>query len=200
MMMARVGRQAMSLELLNTLASIGTFVVIGTTAIAAVIQLRHLRANNQLEGLLDVLARVEDEQFNKWLTDTQHELPKLLDDPDYVQSILENRFDRNVAWLQLGNQYERVGSLLKYRLIPEEPFLDVYCARAIRAWELMLPITGILRRDPVDQSTWENFEYMYVRAKEWMARHKRGNYPAHVARAVVPPYPLPDTRNFDLTG
>ena len=64
----------MSLELLNTLASIGTFVVIGATAIAAVVQLRHMRANNQLEGLLDVLARVEDESFNKWLTDTQREL------------------------------------------------------------------------------------------------------------------------------
>lgn len=190
----------MSLEWLNTIASIGTFVVIGATAIAAVIQLRHLRANNQLEGLLDVLARVEDEQFNKWLTQTRHELPQLLADREYVQSIMDNTFDRNVAWLQLGNQYERVGSLLKYRLIPEGPFLDVYCARAIRAWELLLPVTSILRRDQADQSTWESFEYMYVRAKQWMERHKTGNYPAGTPRAKVPPFPLPGPRNLDLTG
>lgn len=180
----------MSIELLNTIASIGTFVVIGATAIAAVIQLRHLRANNQLEGLLDVLARVEDEQFNKWLTDTRRELPKLLADPEYVQSVLDNTFDRNVAWLQLGNQYERVGSLLKYRLIPEEPFLDVYCMRAVRAWNTLLPILSLMRSEG-DDSTWENFEYMYVRAKCWLARHEKGNYPSGIERADVPPFHIP---------
>ena len=79
----------MSLELVNALASVGTFLVIGATAIAAVIQLRHMRANNQLEGLLDVLARVEDETFNKWITDTRRELPQMLADPTYVQSIID---------------------------------------------------------------------------------------------------------------
>jgi hypothetical protein len=175
------------LEILSTAAAIGTFVVIGATAIAAVIQLRHMRANNQLEGLLDVLARVEDESFNKWLTETQRELPKLLADPQYVQSVLDNTFDRNVAWLQLGNQYERVGSLLKYRLIPEEPFLDVYCMRAVRAWNLLLPVLSVMRADE-DHSTWENFEFMYVRAKRWIERHRQGNYPHGVERAEVPPF------------
>ena len=181
----------MSLELVNALASVGTFLVIGATAIAAVIQLRHLRANNQLEGLLDVLARVEDETFNKWLTDTRRELPQMLADPTYVQSIIDGTFDRNVAWLQLGNQYERVGSLLKYRLIPEDPFLDVYWARAVRAWELMQPITSLIRSGRAGDATWENFEYMYVRAEAWAERHKGGNYPAGVPRAKLPPFQEP---------
>jgi hypothetical protein len=176
------------LDILNTVAAIGTFVVISTTAIAAVIQLRHLRANNQLEGLLDVLARVEDETFNKWLTDTQRELPQMLADPAYVQSIIDNTFDRNVAWLQLGNQYERIGSLLKYRLIPEDPFLDVYWGRAKRAWELMLPITSLIRSGRTDDAIWENFEYMYVRAKAWGERHMHGNYPQRTPHAEVPPF------------
>ncbi len=62
-------------EILNTIAAIGTFLVIAATAIAAVVQLRHMRASNQLEGLLSVLARVEDANFNRWLTDTQRQLP-----------------------------------------------------------------------------------------------------------------------------
>jgi hypothetical protein len=41
----------MSLELLNVLAGLGTFVVIAASAIAAVVQLRHLRASNQLQTL-----------------------------------------------------------------------------------------------------------------------------------------------------
>ncbi len=36
----------MSLELWSTISSIGTFVVIAATAIATVIQLRHLRASS----------------------------------------------------------------------------------------------------------------------------------------------------------
>lgn len=176
----------MSLELLNALASVGTFIVIGATAIAAVIQLRHMRANNQLQGLLDVLARVEDETFNKWLTDTQRELPKLLADPAYVQSVVDSTFDRTAEWLQLANQYERVGSLLKYKLIPEEPFLDVYWARAMQAWELLLPFTSLIRTMRDDNSIWENFEYMYVRSKRFGERHAKGNYPKGVPHADVP--------------
>jgi len=54
-----------SLEVLNAVASIGTFIMIGVTAITALVQLRHLRASNQLTGLLDVLSRVEDPVFNE---------------------------------------------------------------------------------------------------------------------------------------
>jgi len=144
------------LEILNTVAAIGTFVVIGTTAIAAVIQLRHMRASNQLEGLLTVLARVEDANFNRWLTETQHQIDDLLNDSDYVRSIIDNTFDRSVAWLQLGNSYDWVGSLVKNRLIPIDAFLDVYNFRIIQAWELMEPIT-VLARFKTSDSVWENF-------------------------------------------
>jgi hypothetical protein len=39
------------LELLNAVAAVGTFLVIGVTAIVALVQLRHMRVSNQLEGL-----------------------------------------------------------------------------------------------------------------------------------------------------
>jgi hypothetical protein len=94
----------MSLELLNSLAAIGTFFVIAATAIAAIIQLRHMRANNQLQGLLDVLVHIEDEEFNKRLNDTKKALPKMMADSQYVQSVIDGTFDRNVAWLELGNR------------------------------------------------------------------------------------------------
>jgi hypothetical protein len=175
------------LEVLNTAAAIGTFAVIGATAIAAVIQLRHMRASNQLEGLLSVLARVEDTNFNTWLTDTQRQLPELLSDPAYVRSVIDNTFDRSVAWLQLGNSYDWVGSLVKNHLISEEAFLDVYNFRVIQAWQLMAPIT-VLGRYKVGDSIWENFEYLYVRALAWAQRHANGNYPKHVPRARLPKF------------
>ncbi len=172
-------------EILNTVAAFGTFVVIGATAIAAVIQLRHMRASNQLEGLLSVLARVEDANFNKWLTETQRQMPDLLGDPAYIRSIIDNTFDRNVAWLQLGNSYDWVGSLVKNRLIPVDAFLDVYSFRIVQAWELMEPITVLARHNTSD-AIWENFEYLYICGLDWAKKHADGNYPKHMRHAKLP--------------
>jgi hypothetical protein len=178
------------LEILNTLAAVGTFVVIAATAIAAVIQLRHLRANNQLEGLLDVVGRLEDEKLYKLINDARREIPALLADPHYVRSMLDGTYDRNVAWLQVGNRHERIGSLLKYKLIPEEPFLDVYSNITIQTWEILLPITSIVRSR--NENVWENFEYMYVRAKAFEQRYEHGNYPKGMPRAGVPKFAVSD--------
>ena len=173
------------LEILNTVAAVGTFVVISATAIAAVVQLRHMRANNQLEGLLDIVGRIEDQ--NRWIDETRRQLPGMLADPAYVQSVANRSFDRNVAWLQLGNRNERIGSLLKYRLIPEDPFLDVYYAIVVQTWEIMLPMTALLR-STASQNIWENFEYLYMRAKSFGERYKYGNYPKGVPRAKIPAF------------
>ncbi|MBV8282486.1 MAG: hypothetical protein JO347_10555, partial [Candidatus Eremiobacteraeota bacterium] len=50
----------MSLELWSTIAAVGTFVVITATAIAAVIQLRHMRSSNQITILNDFRIATED--------------------------------------------------------------------------------------------------------------------------------------------
>lgn len=53
----------MSLELLNTLATSGTFFVIAATAIAAVIQLRHTRGSNQMAAFNEFQERRESSMF-----------------------------------------------------------------------------------------------------------------------------------------
>src|ERR1700730_4813464 len=110
--------------------------VIGATAVSAVIQLRHLRASNQLEGLLTVLARVEDPSFNAWVDGARRVLEENMPHPNYRGKIANLTYDReNNPWLNLANSYEWVGSLVKNGLIPEESFMDVYAFRILRAWE-----------------------------------------------------------------
>jgi hypothetical protein len=184
------GRGGAMFEILNTAAAIGTFTVIAATAIAAVIQLRHMRANNQLEGLLSVLARVEDSNFNRWVTAAQRQLPQLLADPEYRQSVVEGTFNRDVAWLNLANSYDWVGSLVKNRLIPVDAFLDVYSFRVRQAWKVLEPVTALVRPVAGD-AVWENFEYLYVKAEDWAKAHPRGNYPKHVRRLTVPAFSIP---------
>src|SRR5437870_13689401 len=88
------GGTDMSQETLATAAAIGTFIVIAATAIAAVVQLRHLRAQNQLTGLLTVLARVEDPQFNEWVDGAQALLTSRLPEPRYRRAILDGTYER----------------------------------------------------------------------------------------------------------
>ena len=53
----------MSLELVNTLATFGTFVVIAATAIAAIVQLRHARSSNQIAALNELRETMETPEF-----------------------------------------------------------------------------------------------------------------------------------------
>lgn len=175
----------MSLEILNTIATIGTFIVIGATAVTAVIQLRHLRASNQLSGLLNVLSRVEDPVFNEWLDRSRAFLRERLPDPDYRRAIFEAKYDRaNNPWLNMCNSYEWVGSLVKHNLIPEEPFMDVYSNRILMAWNILQPVIAIVRRRG-DPSFWENFEYLVVQAKVWENQNPHGAYPKDAPRLVI---------------
>lgn len=174
----------MSLELLNSVAAVGTFVVIGATALAAVVQLRHLRASNQLHGLLTVLARVESANFNEWVDGARQLLREKMPDPNYRRSIVEGTYERtNNPWLYLANSYEWVGSLVRQGLIAEEPFMDVYAGRVVRAWQLVEEVTALIRR--TRPAVWENFEYLYVRAQMWNTRYPQGIYPKYVPRAKI---------------
>jgi len=53
----------MSLELVNTAATLGTFVVIAATAVTAVIALRHARSSNQIAALNELRAGRQTESF-----------------------------------------------------------------------------------------------------------------------------------------
>jgi hypothetical protein len=172
----------MQLDLLNTIASFGTFIVIGATAVAALVQLRHMRNSNQLTGLLEVLSRVEDPVFNEWLDRSKQILEQQLPDADFRKKLAAGSFARkDNPWLNMMNSYEWVGSLIKHGLIPEEPFMDVYSARILRAWSVFEPVFAVARRGG-DPSLWENFEFLVVRSREWERKYPNGAYPKGVPR------------------
>jgi hypothetical protein len=171
----------MSLEVLSTGAAIGTFMVIAATAIAAVVQLRHLRASNQLQGLLTVLARVEDPNFNAWVDESRDALRDIKSDAAFRQRVIDGTFDRkNNPWLNLANSYEWVASLVKNKLIPEDEFMDIYDYRVLQAWEIVRPVVALRRM--VNSRLWENFEYLAARAKQYGENHRGGTYPKGAPR------------------
>jgi hypothetical protein len=170
---------------LNTAATIATLIIITVTAVAAYVQLRHMRTANQLEALLTVLARVEQADFGRMVDSAREVLSERLPDPAFRKNLEEGKVERtNNPWLNLGNSYEWVGSLVRTGLVEEDPYMDIYADRVVGAWEIMQDAIAIIRRR-AGPSVLENFEYLYMRAKAYSARYPNGVYPSHTPRAEL---------------
>ncbi|MGA8475578.1 MAG: hypothetical protein WB681_10940 [Candidatus Cybelea sp.] len=176
----------MSLELINTFVTFGTFVVIAATAIAAIVQLRHARSNH-IAALNELRETTEVPDFQSALYFVQGELSAKLQDPAFRYQIATRsaRTDETRPLFAkinaIGNYYENLGVLVKTGLIDKEPVLQLWSGIVAQSWENLAPIAAIARRGRGDL-VWENFEYLAVLACDWAAAHPKGTYPAGVRR------------------
>lgn len=174
----------MPLELVNTIATVGTFVVIAATAVAAVIQLRHIRHGNQLQTIMALRTLRESDAIDDAFTFVADDLAKRLEDPAY-RAELETPHppDRTVhKELILWDYFEHVGSYIKFGLIDSELYLDY--ANPERYWKLSVPALAIYRRKR-GQQAYENFEYLVALSQDWDRRHGGGFYPKNAPRVPV---------------
>ena len=166
----------MTLELLNTLAAMGTFLVIAVTAVAAAIQLRHLNRNNQLQAVIALRAERNLPEINEAYEFVVTELQAKLEDRAF-RAELEGSLAPSRAShkeLLLADYYEHVGAYVKKKLIDEEIYFEQ--ASPGRYWALVEPAIAIYRRKRGSQC-YDNFEYLVMREQEWESAHPRGTYP-----------------------
>ena len=171
----------LNLELLNTMASIGSFAVIAATAIAATVQLRHLNRNNQLQAVIALRAERNMPELSEATEFVVNELDAKLKDQAYRTELEMGDAPSRAAHkeLVLADFYEHIGAYVKKKLIDE----DVYFEQASpgRYWALVEPAIAIYRRKRGPQC-FDNFEFLVVREQEWDKAHPRGTYPAGVRR------------------
>src|SRR5271170_2341992 len=72
-----------TLEMWNSVWTFGTFFVIAATAIAAIVQLRHMRGGNQIAALTELRSSQETPRYVRALHFVYGELPKKLQDPAF---------------------------------------------------------------------------------------------------------------------
>src|SRR5579859_4033033 len=172
----------MSLEAWTTFAAVGTFVVITITAVAAFIQLHHLRASNQLSAMLKLLELEQSPALEERFHFVRTQLASKMKDPDFLASLDDTPVDRTlhperhvIAW------FEHIGAWMKNGLIDERTYLEYASPIITQYWALLAPTVKRIRstRDP-----WllEDFEYLAARAKRWLETHPRGNYPSDTPR------------------
>lgn len=180
----------MSLELVNTLATLGTFLVIAATAIAAIVQLRHARSSNHIATLNELRETSESPEFQAAAHFVQTQLSAKLQDAAFRYQIAtpaarapEMRSLFAMTKL-IGNYYEGMGIVVKMRLVDKEAILAFWADAITQNWDRLAPVAAITRRR-VGDSLWENFEYLTVLAQDWKAAHPKGAYPAGVRRIEV---------------
>jgi hypothetical protein len=177
----------MSLEFVNTFATLGTFVVIAATAMAAIVQLRHMRGSNQITALNELRETMETPDFQAASHFVVTELPAKLRDPAFRYELAHRfaRTDKHEPLIRkinsLGNFYEGMGLLVKTGLVEQTLVMEMWSSNVALDWENLAPIAAMSRRAQGD-ALWENFEYLAVIAQDWLATHPKGAYPAGVRR------------------
>jgi hypothetical protein len=170
-------------EILNAIFSGLTLVVFVVTAIAAVVQLRHLRSNTSLQGLTMVLQDWQKPEMQAWIRYVRLELPEKLKDPAFCDEFRgAARRDRTRhPELHVCDYWEQCGTYIKYGMIDRLTFLDSSCTTIVTLWQCVYPAVVIMR-ERGGPSVYENFEFLAVLSKQWIAAHPNGAYPANMPR------------------
>jgi hypothetical protein len=176
---------AMTPELLTAVASIATFVVIAVTAGAAIIQLRHISASNQLAGMMKYIEFWESDRMQRANVFIQEELAKKLRDPDYRRELWAIEVDRKLhPELIAADWCEQAGSYVKYGLLREAQFLDLAGGYVDRIWPVLKEVVAIRRVVFDSPAMYENFEYLAALAQRLRQRGGTANYPRHLPRLL----------------
>jgi len=176
----------MSAEYLSAYAAIGTFVVIAITALAAIIQLRHIRGANQLTGLLHLTEAWGGENIQHANRFVYTELPERLRDPQYRAELMSPDPDRRAhKELMVADMLEQTGSYVKYGMIDGQQFLDISGGYVRHMWECLKPVVAMRRAATNSASLYENFEYLAVLEQDFRKNHPLDNYPRGVRRLMT---------------
>ena len=187
----------MSLEVLSTVASIITAAVITATAIAAIVQLRHLRAGNQINALLTLQNELDSENFREADILVRQEMPTALKDRAFCEACLAyarrqphsvtldpNFLKIRQAALFIGNTFENMGGLVKNDIFERRLFLEIYSWIVVSYWNQLEGFTAISRTFTGEQTIWENFEYIAALSRKYLEANPI-QYPPGMKRLEV---------------
>lgn len=166
---------------MTAVGTLGTFVVIAASAVAALMQLRHMRGSNAIVALTECREKLESAEFQNARRFIQMDLPQLLQQPN-IRAQLEVR---GVTPLELrqasyvANFFESLGAFVRFGIIDRNIACNLWCSVVAGSWDALLPLIRIFRAR--DKAVWENFEYLAVISNQFMDDHPT-TYPPGLKR------------------
>ena len=186
----------MTAENVTALASLATLLVISATAIAAFIQLRHLRTSNELmvfNGFREAYERPE-------MAAAREALPGVLERLHDPQSRRELMEPISPEWvrptLPLMRLLETIGTYANRKIISRELMCDLWSPVVLSLWTEYAPLIAVMRRRS-GPSLFENWEMLAVVSRRWLDENRQC-YPKHLPRMVLTdPWADEDGRAFE---
>ena len=176
-------------------ASVGTFLVIAATAIAAIIQLRHMRAANQVAAMQLFARTYEGAEHQSAFHFVRAELKQRLEDPQFRQELRSGDTDRaKHPEIQVCNFFDQWGLYYRSGVIDRRAFMRVNSGVVTGMWDILEPVITLLA-DPVHGNlSFQQFEYLTVQARRWQKCNPIGDYPPGEQRIqLVDPWHATDT-------
>jgi hypothetical protein len=173
----------MSPEWLTAAGTIGTLVVIAASAVAALVQLRHMRRSNQIAALNEVRAAMESAEFRKALDFIRTDLPPLLQNRELLERIRAERvIPLEIAPIRyLANHFEYIGLFVRSGMVDPELACELWAGIAYDSWTQLAPITATVRA-AINTGIWINFEYIAALSKQYRDSGRGSTFPAGVPR------------------
>jgi hypothetical protein len=166
-----------SAEWVTAIATAGTFAVIAASAIAALMQLRHMRTGNQIAAYNECRETMDSPEVRTALQFIRSQLPERLRDPAVIDEIVGAGFAEEYGGIRMvANLFESMGLFVRTGMMDERIACELWSGVVLTTWETLRPITAALR-NRFDRGTWVNFEYMAVLSKRYNERFPEGEYP-----------------------
>jgi hypothetical protein len=179
-------------------AQVGTLVVILLSVAAALVQLRHIRAGNQLQALLSLEHDFRAPELQAALSYVQATLAARLEDREYRRELERIGFvDPKVhPEMTACNWLNEMGTLVKRGYVSEDAFMDLFARLIVHCWRQVAPAVAIMRRSRGD-AQYHDFEFLAVRAAAWLRRNPQGAFPRSFLRESLPdPWKEGDSADF----
>lgn len=172
----------MSAEWVTALATAGTFLVIAASAIAALMQLRHMRTGNQISAYNECRETMDGPEFREALAFIRNEIPHRLADPATVAAITASALRNEYAGIRLvANLFESMGLFVRTGMMDKTIACQLWSGIVLSAWNNLRPLTAELRKRHAP-GIWVHFEYMAMLSEDYIRRFPDGGYPAGVRR------------------
>jgi Domain of unknown function (DUF4760) len=162
----------MTAEWVTAGASVFTCLVILATAVAALIQLRHMRGGNQIVALTECRETVESQEFQEAQHFVSLVLPERLQDVNEARKVAKmNPFVGDYqAIATVGNFFESMGVFVKNGIIDQTIACDFWSFIILRNWRALAPVIEVVRRRTAP-TAYVYFEYLAAAA----AKHQETN-------------------------
>ena len=172
----------MPAEWVTAIATVFTALVIGASAIAALMQIRHMRTGNQISAYNECRETMESAAFREALAFIRNEIPALLSEPENVAAIVDSALREQYAGIRLvANLFESMGLFVKTGMMDDRIACELWSGIVLTTWENLRPLTAELRKRH-GPGIWINFEYMAVLSADFIEHFPDGGYPAGVRR------------------